>query len=68
MAPCGTRHRPPQSIRRVGLLRRHPGDGGRGPLSRTAVVTGQGEANRLIGFASCMEDVLIKVSGAEARG
>lgn len=29
------------------------------------VVTGQGEANRLIGFASCMEDVLIKVSGAE---
>ena len=29
------------------------------------VVTGQGEANRMIGFASCMEDVLIKVSGAE---
>ena len=29
------------------------------------VVTGQGEANRLIGFASCMEDVLIKVSGAQ---
>jgi len=29
------------------------------------VVTGQGEANRVIGFASCMEDVLIKVSGAE---
>jgi len=28
------------------------------------VVTGQGEANRMIGFASCMEDVLIKVSGA----
>jgi uncharacterized protein len=29
------------------------------------VVTGQGEANRITGFASCMEDVLIKVSGAE---
>ena len=30
-----------------------------------AVVTGQGEANRIIGFASCLEDVLIKVSGAQ---
>jgi len=29
-----------------------------------AVVTGQGEANRIIGFAACLEDVLIKVSGA----
>src|SRR5260370_30131561 len=29
-----------------------------------AVVTGQGEANRIIGFASCLEDVFIKVSGA----
>jgi len=29
-----------------------------------ATVTGQGEANRIIGFASCLEDVLIKVSGA----
>ena len=28
-------------------------------------VTGQGEANRIIGFAACLEDVLIKVSGAE---
>src|SRR6266481_8401458 len=28
------------------------------------VVTGQGEANRIIGFAACLEDVLIKVSGA----
>ena len=27
-------------------------------------VTGQGEANRMLGFASCLEDVLIKVSGA----
>jgi uncharacterized protein len=27
-------------------------------------VTGQGEANRAIGFAACLEDVLIKVSGA----
>jgi hypothetical protein len=27
------------------------------------IVTGTGEANRLIGFASCLEDVLIKVSG-----
>ena len=27
-------------------------------------VTGQGEANRIIGFAACLEDVLIKVSGA----
>jgi hypothetical protein len=30
-----------------------------------AIVTGQGEANRFIGFASCLEDVLIKVSGAQ---
>ena len=29
------------------------------------VVTGQGEANRITGFASCLEDVLIKVSGAQ---
>ena len=29
------------------------------------VVTGQGEANRMIGFASCMENILIKVSGAQ---
>lgn len=29
------------------------------------VVTGQGEANRLIGFASCLQEVLIKVSGAQ---
>jgi hypothetical protein len=29
-----------------------------------ASVTGQGEANRNIGFAACLEDVLIKVSGA----
>jgi uncharacterized protein len=28
------------------------------------IVTGQGEANRIIGFARCLEDVLIKVSGA----
>jgi uncharacterized protein len=28
-----------------------------------AVVTGQGEANRGIGFAACLEDVLVKVSG-----
>jgi len=28
------------------------------------IVTGQGEANRAIGFASCLEDVLIKASGA----
>ncbi|NOJ44377.1 DUF2066 domain-containing protein [Bradyrhizobium sp. WSM 1791] len=28
------------------------------------VVTGQGEANRITGFAACLEDVLIKVSGA----
>jgi uncharacterized protein len=27
------------------------------------IVTGTGEANRLIGFASCLEDALIKVSG-----
>src|SRR5262245_2962570 len=26
------------------------------------IVTGQGEANRLIGFASCLEDVLIKAT------
>jgi hypothetical protein len=35
-------------------------------LYRTKVtVTGQGEANRLIGFAVGLEDVLIKVSGAQ---
>jgi hypothetical protein len=28
-------------------------------------VTGQSEANRIAGFASCLEDVLIKVSGAQ---
>jgi hypothetical protein len=28
------------------------------------IVTGQGEANRMIGFATCLEDVMIKVSGA----
>jgi uncharacterized protein len=27
------------------------------------IVTGTGEANRLVGFAACLEDVLIKVSG-----
>ena len=27
-------------------------------------VTGQGEANRIIGFGLCLEDVLIKISGA----
>ena len=27
------------------------------------IVTGTGEANRLIGFAACLEDVLIKASG-----
>src|SRR5262252_1596173 len=26
-------------------------------------VTGQGEANRVVGFAQCLEDVLVKVSG-----
>ncbi len=29
-----------------------------------AVVTGQGEPNRAIGFAACLEDVLVKVTGA----
>lgn len=28
------------------------------------IVTGQGEANRLIGFAACLEDVVIKVAAA----
>jgi len=28
------------------------------------VITGQGEANRLIGFAACLQDVLIKVAAA----
>jgi len=32
--------------------------------SAQTVVTGQGEANRVIGFAACLQDVLIKVSGA----
>ena len=34
------------------------------PYRAQAVVTGQGEANRIVGFASCLDDVLIKVSGA----
>src|SRR5438105_12329576 len=29
------------------------------------IVTGQGEANRIIGFGFCLEDVLIKVSGVQ---
>ena len=29
-----------------------------------SIVTGQGETNRIIGFAASLEDVLIKVSGA----
>src|SRR4051794_39489945 len=34
-------------------------------LYRTrTTVTGQGETNRLVGFAICLEQVLIKVSGA----
>jgi len=32
--------------------------------SAQTAVTGQGEANRVVGFAACLEDVLIKVSGA----
>ena len=37
-----------------------------GDLYRAKVtVTGQGEANRMLGFAACLEDVLIKVSGAQ---
>ncbi|WP_225677888.1 DUF2066 domain-containing protein [Bradyrhizobium hereditatis] len=37
-----------------------------GDLYRTKVtVTGQGEANRMAGFAACLEDVLIKASGAQ---
>lgn len=37
-----------------------------GELYRAKVtVTGQGEANRILGFAACLEDVLIKVSGAQ---
>ena len=37
-----------------------------GDLYRAKVtVTGQGEANRILGFAACLEDVLIKVSGAQ---
>ena len=37
-----------------------------GDLYRAKVtVTGQGEANRMLGFAVCLEDVLIKVSGAQ---
>jgi len=34
------------------------------PYRAQTIVTGQGEPNRSIGFASCLEDVLIKVSGA----
>ncbi len=33
-------------------------------IARETIITGQGEPNRLIGFAVCLEQVLIKVSGA----
>jgi hypothetical protein len=32
-----------------------------------AIVTGQGEANRALGFALCLRDVLVKVSGDQAK-
>src|SRR4029077_450198 len=37
------------------------------PYRAQTIVTGQGEANRIIGYASCLEDVLIKVSGVQSR-
>src|SRR5262245_41314412 len=37
--------------------------GGNDLYRAQTIVTGQGEANRHIGFASCLEDVLIKASG-----
>src|SRR5882724_5404896 len=45
------------------------GDGGSAAASADryqaqTIVTGQAELNRSIGFAGCLEDVLIKVSGA----
>jgi uncharacterized protein len=41
-----------------------PGTVSQADLYRAQViVTGMGEANRLIGFAACLEDVLIKASG-----
>ena len=33
--------------------------------STKVTVTGQGETNRMTGFAAALEDVLIKASGAE---
>jgi uncharacterized protein len=35
------------------------------PYQAQTVVTGQGEANRITGYAACLEDVLIKVSGVQ---
>ncbi|MBR0691705.1 DUF2066 domain-containing protein [Bradyrhizobium lablabi] len=43
----------------------HPARAAEDLYRAQTVVTGQGEANRMIGFASCLEDALIKVSGAE---
>jgi uncharacterized protein len=40
-----------------------PADAGELYRART-IVTGQGEANRLSGFAACLEDVVIKVAAA----
>jgi hypothetical protein len=46
--------------------RTSPMSAGEGDLYRAKVtVTGQGEANRMLGFAACLEDVLIKVSGVQ---
>ena len=66
MAPCGTRHRRGYRLQRRWLVAPQSLAMAAEDLYRAqAIVTGQGEANRIIGFASCLEDVLIKVSGAQ---
>ena len=59
--------RPYRDIACIGLdlVRRRNGARGADLYRAQAIVTGQGEANRIIGYASCLEDVLIKVSGAQ---
>jgi len=64
VACCGSHHHHGIGCRCADLRHRHQGDRADDLYRAQATVTGQGEANRRVGFAACLEDVLIKVSGA----
>jgi hypothetical protein len=66
MVWCGTRHRRGYRLQPRWLVAPRPPATAEDLYRAQTVVTGQGEANRMIGFASCTENVLIKVSGARA--